>query len=91
MTEDLLRAIYDTLQFRWGDKLPSIRSKAHNYASNVSTPGKAEPSSTEFAKAIRDAYTAGFREGYWEGVSDLVECGIASEQANTVNFLYDVH
>jgi hypothetical protein len=28
-------------------------------------------------KALREAYIAGYREGYWEGVIDVVECGTA--------------
>ncbi len=81
MTEDLLHVIQENLRQRWEGKLPHILERARNFASASMGRLKAHGERADIEKALREAYSAGYREGYWEGVVDVVECGARHERA----------
>lgn len=80
MTEDLLRDIQENLRLRWEGKLPHLLERARNFASASLGRLKAPGARADIEKALREAYSAGYREGYWEGVIDVVECGARHER-----------
>jgi len=72
----LLHTLQASLRVRWDSKLPKLLDRARNFASAASGRLMQE-GPIKIDKALREAYIAGYREGYWEGVIDVVECGTA--------------
>ena len=83
MTEDLLHTIQEKLRLRWDGNLPRIITRARNFASASMGKLRAQGTRADVEKALYDAYSAGFREGYWDGVVDVVECGARQEYDRT--------
>jgi hypothetical protein len=82
MSEDLLGSIQDALRARWERKLPKIIERARNFASAaVGRLGLPADERALVEKALREAHATGYREGYWEGVIDVVECGAKHAQS----------
>lgn len=79
MTEDLLHTIQEKLRLRWDGNLPRIITRARNFASASMGRLRTQGTRADVEKALCDAYSAGFREGYWDGVVDVVECGARHE------------
>lgn len=86
-----LQTIFATLRNRWDHKLPKLIATSRNFA--VASLGRlrANAERHEVEKAIREAFSAGYREGYWEGVVDVVECGSNSEREPPSRAAYPVH
>lgn len=70
---DPVNPLQESLRARWEGKLPLLLHRARNFASAAAGRLRSSPHQ-DAEKAIREAYTAGYREGYWEGVCDTVEC-----------------
>jgi len=94
MNERLFRAVQAALLARWDGKLSEILVCAKNFA----TGGTAKLRSTsesireaETEKAIRDAYMAGYRQAYWDGIVDFVEATTEAQQPvpTQINYLED--
>ena len=80
MTEDLLHTIQESLRLRWEHKLPRLLERARMFASAANGRLRGQGAQADVEKALRDAFTMGYREGYWEGVIDVVECGANSDR-----------
>lgn len=92
MTEKMFRAIQATLQAKWNSKLSGILASARN----VSSAGmarirgaSADTKESEIERAIREAYSTGYRQAYWDGVTDLLEAGVDVETSEVAGL--EVH
>lgn len=75
--------VQNMLKQQWELKLPLLITKARNYASAAT--GRLQPKDSNTERSIQEAYLMGYREGYWEGVIDVLDCGTPSsviEQAD---------
>lgn len=82
MTEKAFRAIQSTLHTRWDLKLPNILASARNVSSAALARIRQASASTreaEIDRALRDAYSTGYRQAYWDGVMDILEAGTEVE------------
>lgn len=82
MTEDLLRNIQERLHRRWEALLPRIIDRARNFASAANGRLQSSTGRDTVEKALQEAYAFGYREGYWDGILDVVECAARHEHSN---------
>jgi hypothetical protein len=76
MNENLFRSVQAALLARWDGKLTEILVCAKNFA--LGAMGRYHSTSeanreSEVEKLVREAYLAGYRQAYWDGIVDFVE------------------
>lgn len=82
MTEKAFRAIQVTLHAKWDLKLQNILASARNVSSAALArirQASADTRESEIDRAVRDAYSTGYRQAYWDGVTDILEAGAEIE------------
>lgn len=76
MNEKLFRSVQAALLARWDGKLTEILVCAKNFAIGAVNRFHTTPEAqreAEFEKLVREAYMAGYRQAYWDGIVDFVE------------------
>ena len=76
MNEKMFQAIQAALLASWDGKLPALLVCARNFAfggvTRIRSVSEAEREA-EIERSIREAYLAGYRRAYWDGIVDFVE------------------
>lgn len=76
MNEKLFRSVQAALLARWDGKLAEILVCAKNFAQGAVNRYRSTPETSreaEVEKLVREAYLAGYRQAYWDGIVDFVE------------------
>ncbi len=76
MNEKLFRSVQAALLARWDGKLSGILVSAKNFALGAVNRYRSLPEENrevEVEKLVREAYLAGYRQAYWDGIVDFVE------------------
>jgi len=79
MNENLFRSVQATLLARWDGKLTEILVCAKNFAQGALNRYRSTPEANreaEVEKLVREAYMAGYRQAYWDGIVDFAEASV---------------
>lgn len=68
MHDILLQQIQNRLLTRWDAHLPHLLARARNFALGAKR--------VDAEQAAREAYIAGYRQAYWDGVADVVAAAV---------------
>lgn len=74
-----LNNLHNKLRERWNAGLPDLLVRARNFASAAASR-VLTGSRADLEQSLREAYTTGYRVGYWEGVRDIVECVVTQDE-----------
>jgi hypothetical protein len=89
MNEKLFRTVQAALLARWDGKLAEILVCAKNFSIAGLGKFRSTPEAdreAEVERLVREAYMAGYRQAYWDGIVDFVEA--SSEVKNPVRNQY---
>lgn len=81
ISERSIRNIQHALRARWDQKLTSILQRSRELAQLQTN--------LEMQKAVQEAYAMGYREGYWDGVVDIVDLSLEPVPEEEIS--YTVH
>lgn len=92
MLDMLTQTVQAALYVRWGTRLPQILAKARGFslvALDRIRSAPHEKQNAEVERAVREAYMAGYRQAYLDGILDLMESAedapLQSEMVETIH------
>lgn len=76
MFDWFVESIQLALEARWAGRLPTILVSARNWATGALSHPK------DYETMLQQAYLAGYRQAYWDGVEDFIASGMEVPEAN---------
>ena len=76
MLDQIVRMVQPALTERWSIRLPQILARSRSFAEGALVRVRAATSTSresEVDRVVREAYLAGYRQAYLDGILDLIE------------------
>lgn len=76
MLDQLVQMVQPALSERWGSRLPQLIARSRSFSEGALVRVRSALPATkevEVDRVVREAYMAGYRQAYLDGILDLIE------------------